>query len=60
MNEEFDFFEWSNVDADNDGNVDGFVEVENPLGTPKEREEFDALLAFLNFSKESEKYILNK
>ncbi len=60
MNEALDFFEWSNVDADNDGNVDGFVENEQTIGTPAERKEFDALLAFLNFSKESEKYISSK
>ncbi len=60
MNEAFDFYEWSGVDADNDGNVDGFIENENSIGAVADRKAFDALLAYLNFSKESEKYVLNK
>ena len=53
MNKALEFYEWINADLDNDGNVDGYKPNAEPIGTLAQRKEFDALLSFLNFAKQS-------
>ncbi len=57
MNEALDFYEWSNVDSDNNGNIDGFIPNPEPIGDEAEAKEFNALLAYLNFAKVSKEFI---
>ncbi len=53
MNKALEFYEWINADLDNDGNVDGYKPNAEPIGTLAQRKEFDALLSFINFAKQS-------